>query len=122
MDVTLTFLDLFAWSLYFVSPLLLLLSLIIIILGQVVTYLEKWNKFDGLYWSFITATTVGYGDIRPSKKISRVLSIFIAIIGIMFTGIILAAAVKTMSVAIEKHLDPYVIEQIQKDIDVKPEE
>ncbi|MEM9470131.1 MAG: potassium channel family protein, partial [Pseudomonadota bacterium] len=80
-------------------------------------YFEKWTKFDGLYWSLITATTVGYGDIRPLKKLSRVLSIFIALIGILFTGIIIAAAVKAVSVSLEKNLNPTVIEKIKEDIE-----
>jgi voltage-gated potassium channel len=90
MDFTLTFIRLFFWSIYLIAPLLVFLSFVIIVLGQIVCYIEKWNKFDGLYWSFITATTVGYGDIHPLKKVSKVLSVFIALVGIMLTGIMLA--------------------------------
>lgn len=32
-----------------------------------------WNYFDLLYFSFITQTTVGYGDILPNSTIIRVL-------------------------------------------------
>ncbi|MEM6811427.1 MAG: potassium channel family protein [Pseudomonadota bacterium] len=117
MEFTLTFLKLFLWAIYFVSPLLLLLVLVIICLGQIVTYLEKWNKFDGLYWSFVTATTVGYGDMRPLKKVSKLLSVLIALTGIIFTGIILAAAVQTVSMSLEKHLDPEVIERMKDDLE-----
>jgi len=86
-------------------------------LGQVVAHIEKWHWFDGLYWAFITATTVGYGDIRPLKKRSKILSIFIAFIGLMFTGIIVAVAVNSTSVAIEKQGDAGIIEKIKKEIE-----
>jgi len=113
MEFTLTFLNLFALSIYLLWPILALLSAIIIVLGQIVTHLEGWHKFEGLYWSLITATTVGYGDIRPVKKRSKILSALIAIIGILFTGIIVAAAVKTVSISIEKHIDPIKIQRIK---------
>ncbi len=114
MEFTLTFLSLFAWSIYLLWPILALLSAVIIALGQVVTHIEGWKKYDGFYWSLITATTVGYGDIRPKKKRSKMLSSVIAIIGILFTGIIVAAAVKTVSIAIEKHIDPVKLEKIKE--------
>lgn len=117
MEFTLTFIHIFLWSIYLIAPLLVFLSLIVIILGQVVGRIEKWNKFDGLYWSFITATTVGYGDIRPLKKTSKILSIFIAFIGIMFTGIIVAITLNATSTAFDKHVDQSVIEEIKTRFD-----
>ena len=85
MDFTLiTFIKCFLLFLPLVAPIILFLVALVIILGQWVSYIEKWKKFDGLYWSFITATTVGYGDIRPLKKLSRVLAVIIAIIGLIF--------------------------------------
>ncbi len=116
MEFTLTFLKLFFWSIYLVAPLLIFFSIFIIALGQIVTRIEKWSKFDALYWSFITATTVGYGDIRPLKKTSKALSIMIALLGMMFTGIIIAVTINTTATAIDKHIDESVIEQIKKDL------
>lgn len=73
-------------------------------LGQVVGFIEKWNKFDAFYWAFITAFTVGYGDIRPANKISKVISILVAFIGIMFMGIIVAVTVEAATIAFEKNI------------------
>ena len=117
MEFTLTFLKLFAWSIYLVGPLLIFLSLIIITLGQIVTRIEKWTKFDGLYWSFVTATTLGYGDIRPITKVSKTLSILIALVGVMFTGLIIAVTLNTAAVALDKHVDQSVIEKIKDDLE-----
>ncbi|NOX49316.1 MAG: two pore domain potassium channel family protein, partial [Gammaproteobacteria bacterium] len=99
---------------YLVAPLLLFLSLVIIVLGQIVCRIEKWEKFDGLYWSFITATTVGYGDIRPMKKVSKTLSVLIALVGMMFTGIIIAVTLSTTSIVVDKHADKQVIEKVKE--------
>lgn len=105
MEFTIAFINLFGWAIYLISPILLFLLIIIILLGQVVTHIEGWKKFDGIYWSLITATTVGYGDMRPIHKRSKILSIIIAILGIIFTGIILAAALDTVGRSLEKHVD-----------------
>lgn len=115
MEFTVSFIQLFFWSIYLIAPLLIFFSVVIIVLGQIVCHLEKWEKFDGLYWSFITATTVGYGDIRPLKKVSKTLSVLIALVGVMFTGIIIAVTLNTASVAIEKHGDIQIIEKMKEE-------
>ncbi len=114
MEFTVTFIELSFWSFFLVTPLLGFLCFLIIVLGQVVCSIEKWEKFDGLYWSFITATTVGYGDIRPLKKVSKVLSVVIALIGVVFTGIILAVTLSAASIALEKHGDVHLIEYMKE--------
>jgi voltage-gated potassium channel len=50
----------FLFGLWLTAPLLLSLAGIITILGQIVGKKEGWAPFDRFYWSFITATTVGY--------------------------------------------------------------
>lgn len=117
MAFTLTFLHLFFWSIYLVSPLLLLFGMVIVILGQIVRHLEKWGKFDALYWSFITATTVGYGDFRPLRKASRIISVFIALTGIMFTGLILSVTLRSATIALDTHLDPDIVNKMKSRIE-----
>ena len=46
-----------------------------------------------MYWSFVTATTLGYGDFRPARKISKVLAIVIVFTGLVCSGIVVAIAV-----------------------------
>ncbi len=99
MQFTLTFLQMFFIGLYLAAPLMLFFCLFIAVLGQIVGRIEKWSRFDAFYWAFITALTVGYGDIRPLKRISKKFAITIAIAGIMFTGILVALTVHSAEMA-----------------------
>ena len=98
MEFTFTFLKSFFWGLYLMGPLLGFFAVLIIVLGQVVGRIEGWARFDSLYWSFITATTVGYGDIPPTKKSARMLAIVIAFVGLLFTGLLVATMLETVSI------------------------
>jgi voltage-gated potassium channel Kch len=84
--LTFRFIKLLVIGLWFFSPLLLSLVLIIMLLGYLVGKREGWSRFDSLYWAFVTATTVGYGDFRPTKRGSRVIAIVIARLGIADCG------------------------------------
>jgi len=49
------------------------------------------NKvFDPVYFSFVTLTTLGYGDIIPISNYARALSFLEAIIGTLYPAIIIA--------------------------------
>jgi voltage-gated potassium channel len=51
--------------------------------GLLITVLEPELSFaDGLWWSIVTLTTVGYGDISPSTPGGRVLAGLIMLVGI----------------------------------------
>lgn len=84
-----------------VWPLLIFLALIVVSMGLVVGRLESWSNFHALYWAFITATTVGYGDFRPLQRFSRMASILIAFVGVTLTGILVALAVNATSMSLK---------------------
>lgn len=66
---------------------LLALSTAIIGLGTIMyRLLEKWEWVDCLYFSVVTLTTVGYGDIAPTTTGGKIFTIFYIILGL---GIIL---------------------------------
>jgi voltage-gated potassium channel len=111
MEFTLTFIKLFFSVLGLISPILISLCFTIVILGLIAGRREGWSTFNSLYWAFITAFTVGYGDIRPQKPLSKVLAVIIAWVGIMFTGVIVAVTVAATTDTVKKHFDPAALEQ-----------
>tara|TARA_R110002073_G_scaffold176198_2_gene333938 strand:+ start:131 stop:484 length:354 start_codon:yes stop_codon:yes gene_type:complete len=110
MDFTLTFIKVFFSVMALISPILLVLCSIFVVAGLIAGRREGWNTFDTIYWTFITAFTVGYGDIRPLTSISKVLAVVIAWTGIMFTGVIVAVTVAVTTDTVRKHYDPDVLQ------------
>lgn len=46
-------------------------------------WLEGWSWLDSIYFVIITLTTIGYGDFSPTKPITKVITIFYGINGII---------------------------------------
>ena len=103
MEFTFTFLKIFFYGLYLLAPLLGTLMGVIILLGQQVGKKENWTRYDALYWTLITATTVGYGDFRPVKKVSKALAVLITATGLICTGIVVAIALQSVTEAFKVH-------------------
>lgn len=49
---------------------------------------------ETVYFCAITALTIGYGDVVPSSTFGRVDAVLLGLIGLVFTGLIVAAAVR----------------------------
>lgn len=77
------------------SPLLASLILVISALALIIGKQENWSVADSLYFGFITASTVGYGDFRPSSRKGKWLAIAIAMFGLILTGIVVTLAVES---------------------------
>jgi voltage-gated potassium channel Kch len=64
-------------------------------------YVENLSFLDAFYFSVITLTTVGYGDIAPQTAVGRIFTVFYILSGI---GLIVAFIDNVTKIRIEKRL------------------
>jgi len=64
--------------------------------------IENKSFSDGLWWSFVTVTTVGYGDMSPVTGAGRLLASILMLIGIGFIGM-LTGTIATFFIKNEVH-------------------
>lgn len=65
------------------------ITVITILLGAIgLSICENKSLRDSLWWSFVTTTTVGYGDISPSTNLGRIIASILMIVGIGFVGML----------------------------------
>lgn len=58
--------------------------IIIFLCSVLITYTEDMSFGDALWLSFVTTTTVGYGDIAPHSFLGRIVAAILMIVGIGF--------------------------------------
>jgi hypothetical protein len=97
MDLLLDFLRTYFSRLVHLWPFMLFLVGVIAALGLRIGALERWTPGDALYFAFITATAVGYGDFHPSRDRSKWLAIVIALVGVLLTGLVVAIGLEAVS-------------------------
>jgi hypothetical protein len=53
--------------------------------------------FNAFYFSFVTLSTVGYGDITPVSKVARMLAAMEAMTGLLYVAVLIARLVALYS-------------------------
>jgi len=65
---------------------LMICAIAILLSAVAMTYFENMSFPDALWWSFVTATTVGYGDLSPASGAGRIIACMLMIVGIGLIG------------------------------------
>ena len=86
-------------------PILFGLIGIMVALGIVIGLLEDWTVLDGVYFAFVSGLTIGYGDLVPTRPLSRVLAIGIGLTGVLLVGLIVALGVRALERASKQDLE-----------------
>ena len=70
-----------------------------LLLGAVIGFLERWSVSETIYFTFVTALTIGYGDLAPKRVTSRMIALAIGFSGILLTGLVAAIGVRSLQEA-----------------------
>jgi voltage-gated potassium channel len=68
------------------------LLLLIVFGGFAISKFEGIKLGDAIYFAFITALSIGYGDISPKTTMGKIVSVSIGLVGMLFIGITVAIA------------------------------
>jgi len=89
---------------------ILAITIITLLLGTLgIHFAEEISLGNALWWSFVTITTVGYGDISPSTSIGRIIASILMLVGIGFLSM-LTSTISTFF--LKKHNTSYKDEAI----------
>jgi voltage-gated potassium channel len=94
--IFLRFCDEFVHVLWHVKSVFLSLAGLVAIGAIIIARVEKIPLEEALYFAGITGLTIGYGDIVPKTPAGQVTALLIGLTGILFTGMITAAALRAI--------------------------
>ena len=92
----------FFQSVWHVKSVILVLIGLLVAGAAAVTVLEKMPFSDTLYFAFVTGLTIGYGDIVMKTPGGRLIALMIGLVGILFTGLLVAVLVYAVRQSLEE--------------------
>ena len=81
----------------FVREILAGLLMMLVVCACLVSYIENLPLGQSFYFTFITGLSIGYGEIVPKTGLGQLISVVIGIIGMVFTGITVAVATRSLA-------------------------
>lgn len=92
-------------------------TIMILIGGVLIHFAEGMSYGDGIWWAFVTATTVGYGDISPSTLYGRVIAMILMLLGIGLIGSITSTLTSYFLKGKSESVQSETIETIKSQLD-----
>ncbi len=102
---------------FFTFVLFIIISSILILMAEHSINPQFRNIWDALWWSIVTITTVGYGDIYPITPAGKVIAAFIMITGIssiaILTSIVSTAFINRL-IRIKMNTEEVIMNKVRK--------
>ena len=86
---------------YELGGVFLFFTVLIFISGFLISRFDSIPFEHAIYFAFITAFTVGFGDMVPKSRGARIVTIILAFFGLMLIGIAVAIAAQAIDIALE---------------------
>jgi len=72
------------------------------------------NLFEAIYWSLVTITTVGYGDIAPVSEMGRLIAMIIILLGVAMISFATSVIVSAFSEKLHALKEERIVESINR--------
>ena len=92
-------------------------ALLIMVGGVLIHFAEGMSLSDGIWWAFVTATTVGYGDISPSTFYGRTIAMILMLVGIGLIGTVTSTITSYFLRQKQKDVSSETLEMIKRQLD-----
>lgn len=103
--ITMDFLRCLAKYVLYVREVLFVLLLLVAAGAIIISFAEGFAMGDALYFAFITALSIGYGDFHPATTIGKITSVGIGLVGMYFVGLSVAILTRALAESAKNQLE-----------------
>lgn len=99
---------------------LIVFATVVILISSILIYVMEANNpaspvntlFDAIYWSIVTISTVGYGDVTPITDAGRVVAMFVIIAGVAVLAFSTSLVVSAFSEKIDEVRETKIVNSL----------
>jgi len=82
------------------------IAVVIVLAGVAIARFDRVPIEEAIYFAFITAFTVGFGDVAPRSRGARVVAVLLAFLGLILVGVLVGVAAHALDVAMKGNALP----------------